>query len=83
MTVNPLATQVDLQADGLDFVPVDELTPGHRYFAYQKTVNAGGTPSEQVIDENRAKSSREYREEIEGDPRSPTYAPRSRADQGR
>jgi hypothetical protein len=62
-----LATQVDLQADGLDFVPVGELPPDHRYFTYQKTVNAGGNPSEQVIDENRARSGRDYRDETEGD----------------
>ncbi len=62
-----LAAQVDLQADGLDFVPVDELPPDHRYFTYQKTVNAGGNPSEQVIDENRARSGRDYRDETEGD----------------
>jgi hypothetical protein len=62
-----LATQVDLQADGLDFVPVGELPSDHRYFTYQKTVNAGGNPSEQVIDENRARSGRDYRDETEGD----------------
>jgi hypothetical protein len=62
-----LATQVDLQADGLDFVPVGELPPDHRYFTYQKAVNARGNPSEQVIDENRARSGRDYRDETEGD----------------
>jgi hypothetical protein len=62
-----LATQVDLRADGLDFVPVGELPPDHRYFTYQKTVNARGNPSEQVIDENRARSGRDYRDETEGD----------------
>jgi hypothetical protein len=62
-----LATQVDLRADGLDFVPVGDLATDHRYFTYQKTVNAGGNPSEQVIDENRARSGRDYRDETEGD----------------
>jgi hypothetical protein len=62
-----LATQVDLQADGLDFVPVGELPPDHRYFTYQKAVNARGNPSEQVIDQNRARSGRDYRDETEGD----------------
>jgi hypothetical protein len=62
-----LASQVDLRADGLDYVPVDELPADHRYFGYQETVNAGGTPSEQVIDENRARSGRDYRDETEGD----------------
>ena len=40
----------------LDYVPVDELPADHRYFTYQETVNAGGAPSEQVIDENRGQA---------------------------
>jgi hypothetical protein len=62
-----LATQVGLQADGPDFVPVDDLPSDHRYYRYQETVNAGGNPSEEVIDENRAHSGHEYRDETEGD----------------
>jgi hypothetical protein len=62
-----LAAQVDLRADGLDYVPVQALPSDHRYFRYQDTVNAGGTPSEQVIDQNRARSGREFRDETEGE----------------
>jgi hypothetical protein len=62
-----LATQVGLQADGPDFVPADDLPDGHRFRRYQEIVNAGGNPSEQVIDENRARSGREYRDETEGE----------------
>jgi hypothetical protein len=46
----------------LQYLPVD-----HRYFGYQDTVNAGGAPSEQVIDQNRAHSGRDFRDETEGD----------------
>ena len=53
-----LAEQIDLRADGLDYVPVDELPSDHRYFRYQEIVNAGGAPSEQVIEENRAQKGR-------------------------
>ncbi|MBI2708192.1 MAG: hypothetical protein HYX34_00610 [Actinobacteria bacterium] len=62
-----LAEQIQLQADGLEFVPVDDLPKSHRYFAYQAKVNAGGAPSEQVIDANRDKSGREFRDETEGE----------------
>jgi hypothetical protein len=62
-----LAEQVDLRADGLAYVPVQDLPKGHRYFEYQATVNAGGTPSEQVIDDNRGKSGHEFRDETEGE----------------
>ena len=62
-----LAAQVDLRADGLDYVPVQALPSDHRYFRYQDTVNAGGTPSDQVIDQNQARSGREFRDETEGE----------------
>jgi len=62
-----LEAQVDLRTDGLGYVPVDELPSGHRYFAYQDTVNAGGAPSEQVVEQNRAASGRDFRDETEGE----------------
>jgi len=61
-----LAEQVDLRADGTTYVDLADLPAGHRYFEYQETVNAGGAPSEQVIEENRARSGHEYRDETEG-----------------
>jgi hypothetical protein len=61
-----LADQVHLRTDGLGYTPVDDLPSDHRYFEYQKVVNADGVPSEQVIDENRSKSGREYRLETDG-----------------
>jgi hypothetical protein len=59
--------QVDLRLDGLGYTPVDELDDGHRFFEFQETVNAGGVPSEQVIDRNRSANGREYRDETEGE----------------
>jgi hypothetical protein len=62
-----LAEQVDLRADGPDYVPVDDLPSDHRYFELQKTVNADGAPSETVIDLNREANGREFRDETEGE----------------
>jgi hypothetical protein len=62
-----LADQVDLRTDGPDFVPVNTLPEDHRYFEYQNAVNAGGNPSEQVIELNRERQGREYRLQPEGE----------------
>ena len=62
-----LAATVDLRPDGPGYTPVDELGDDHRFFRFQEVVNSGGTPSEQVIDMNRQKSGREYRDETEGE----------------
>jgi hypothetical protein len=62
-----LAEQVDLRTDGPDYVAVGELPADHRYFDYQKRVNAGGAPSEQVIELNREAQGREYRLQPEGE----------------
>ncbi len=61
-----LAATVDLRPDGLGYTPADELPNDHRFFRFQETVNAGGTPSEQIIDQNRAANGDEYRDETEG-----------------
>jgi hypothetical protein len=62
-----LADTVDLRTDGTDYVPVDELPDDHRFFAFQATVNDGGAPSEQVIEETRTQKGRDYRDETEGE----------------
>jgi hypothetical protein len=62
-----LATQYDLRTDGVHYVRVEDLPPDHRYFEYQKTVNAGGAPSEMVVDEDRAERERDFRDETEGE----------------
>lgn len=62
-----LKKQVNLAADGTEFVPVDKLQPDHRYFQIQKVVNANGVPSEQVITEHVALLGQEYRFQSEGE----------------
>jgi hypothetical protein len=62
-----LESTVNLRLDGLGYTPVEELPDDHRFFQYQEVVHAGGTPSEQVIDMNRAANGREYRDETEGE----------------
>jgi hypothetical protein len=61
-----LANQYALRTDGLDYVPVDQLPSNHRYFTVQATVNAGGAPSEIVINEERAENDVDYRDETDG-----------------
>jgi len=63
---NILATQVDLTASESDFISIDQLPQGHRYFDYQRRVNAGGVPTEIVVQQNLERSKREYRSETEG-----------------
>jgi hypothetical protein len=62
-----LETQYDLRTDGLIYVPIDDLPDNHRYFKFQETVNAGGNPSEQIVDEDRQARGLEYRDETDGD----------------
>lgn len=62
-----LTRTVDWSGYDAQFVPVQELDPDHRFFAYQSVVNRGGAPSEQVIDENRARNGGEYRLSTDGD----------------
>jgi hypothetical protein len=61
-----LASQYELRTDGPRYVPLDDLPDDHRYFAFQEIVNAGGTPSEMVIDETRRERDGDYRDETEG-----------------
>ena len=62
-----VAEQVELTAWDSQFIPVTDLPEGHRYFAYQARMNAGGVPTEQVIERHRAEFGQEYRFETEGD----------------
>lgn len=63
-----LESQINLSANGADFVPVDQLPEDHRYFQYQSAVNAGKwVPSEAVIDQRcREHGGKDYRLETEG-----------------
>jgi len=49
------------------FVPVSDLPDDHRFFDFQRKVNTGGIPSEQVIERHRAEFGGEYRSVTEGD----------------
>jgi hypothetical protein len=60
-----LAETVDLRPDGLDYTLASDLSDDHRFFRFQEIVNADGTPSEQIIDQNRGANG-EYRDETEG-----------------
>jgi hypothetical protein len=62
-----LASQIDLRADGLVYVDDADLPDDHRSRQYRDVVNAGGAPSELVVEQNRAANSREFRDETEGE----------------
>ena len=62
-----LAEQIDLRSDGPDYVPLGTLPDTQRTFAYQRVVNGGGNPTEEVIDRNRSVQGREYRLQTEGE----------------
>ena len=61
-----MAEQTDWNAYDTEFLPPDRYPTDGRYQQYQEWVNAGGAPSEQVIDEHKQKFGREYRQELRG-----------------
>jgi hypothetical protein len=62
-----LETQLNLTADGTEFVPLDTLPQDHRYFQYQALVNSGGfVPSERVIAAHQGLRGSDYRFATEG-----------------
>lgn len=64
-----LESQINLTANGTEFVPVDQLPEDHRYFAYQAAVNEGGwVPSEEVIAMHcKQHGGKDWRLETEGE----------------
>ena len=66
-----IEAQLDLRTDGMDYVFLQDLPKDHRYFAYLDRVNAGGVPTEQVIDLNREAQGREFRDQTEGEHPAP------------
>lgn len=62
-----LRNTIELTAYDAQFVPIGELPPDHRYFEYQRIVNEGGSPTEQVIERHRAEKGGEYRFATEGE----------------
>ncbi len=61
-----LARQVDLRPDGLLYVDESALPADHRFFRHQEQVNAGGNPSELVVEMDRDRRGTEYRDETDG-----------------
>lgn len=49
------------------FIPVSDLPADHRFFDFQRAVNAGGVPTEDVIVQHRAQFGNEYRYATEGE----------------
>jgi hypothetical protein len=72
-----LATQIDLRTDGMDYVPLDQLPSDHRYFRFQKTVNAGGSPMDQLVQANIDANGHEFRDETEGPNPIPDLQPQA------
>ena len=62
-----LATQVDYNAVETEIGPPDKLAQNPRYEQYQSSVNAGGAPTEEIIERNRSKNGRDYRQELAGE----------------
>ncbi|MFV2020571.1 hypothetical protein [Micromonospora sp. LOL_023] len=65
-----IAQQVDITTFGTGFVAEWPA----RYIKHMATVNAGGAPSEQVIDENAQRNGREYRNITDGPYPAEQYA---------
>lgn len=61
-----LTEQINLTAKDSAFVDVATLPQNDRYFAYQRVVNDGGSPTEEVIRLNVEKNGQEYRLETDG-----------------
>lgn len=62
-----LKEQVNLTADGTEFVPMDRLPADHRYFHHQEAVNGLWVPTEQIIDQHIAIKGQEYRFQSDGE----------------
>lgn len=61
-----LEEQTDYNAHETKFVPADKMPEGSRYFMYQDVYNAGGAPSEMVIEERIQQKGSDYRQELAG-----------------
>ncbi len=62
-----LAEQVDLHPDGPLYTTIDDLPKDHRSRKYRDTVNAGGVPTEEVIELNQEANGHQYRDETDGE----------------
>jgi hypothetical protein len=61
-----LRRTVEWTAWDAQFLPIQELPADHRYFEHQQKVNAGGVPTEEVIERHRAQFGEEYRFATDG-----------------
>lgn len=61
-----LKKQVDFNAYRTDFMPADKLPDDKLFKMYQKEVNTGGVPSQEVIKRHVALKGEDYRQEIKG-----------------
>lgn len=61
-----LARQLNVTGDNQGYAVIEVMPKDHRYFQYQQQVNAGGAPSQQVIDEHVREFGTDYRLETEG-----------------
>ena len=62
-----LERETELGSWDARFLPISDMPQDHRFFEYQGKVNAGGVPSEHVIDLRRqANDGQDYRHASEG-----------------
>ncbi len=61
-----MSRQTDYNANKTEFIPGDRMPKDSEFKKYQEAVNAGGVPSEQVIEEHVRKKGNEYRQELKG-----------------
>lgn len=60
-----ISEQLDYNAKETEFVPGDKMSPDSNYQKYQKMVNKGGVPSEEVIEKHIAEHGSDYRQELQ------------------
>ncbi|GAB61955.1 MAG: hypothetical protein DWB56_07790 [Candidatus Jettenia sp.] len=61
-----LRTQYNYNAMDTEFVPGERVPKDHRYYKHQEILNAGGVPSQEVIERIIDKEGHDYRQELAG-----------------
>jgi len=62
-----LATQIEYVAVGTEIGPPDQMPDNERYQQLQHLLNDKGTPSEDIVKQNRKKNGQDYRLELAGE----------------
>lgn len=75
-----LTNQVDLSSVDGEYCSTGKMPSNARYFSYQKIMNDGGVPSQQVIEEHIETTGEDYRYEIAGPHPIKDYRDRKSAD---